>query len=449
MVNAALDKISTNPKNLERILDNIKDGIIAHDLDRRIFYFNTEAERITGYKRLDVLGQDCHDVFGAPFCGSNCTFCDTAPVENNPKQYAMSIGTKDGETRQVEMSVTGMLDEQGAFFGVLAAFKDITELNDLKIKSGQIHQFANIIGNDPKMRQVFQQIRDVAAYDYPVHVSGATGTGKELVAAAIHSESSRSKAPFVPINCGALPEGLIESELFGHVKGAFSGAIRDKKGRFELADGGTLFLDEVAELSKSLQVRLLRFLQEGCFEKVGGEKSVSVDVRVISATNKDLKLEVAQSRFRKDLYYRLNVIPIQLPPLEARRNDIPLLTAHFLEQAQARYGHKPRKLAPEALSMLMDYNWPGNVRELQNAVQFAIVKSRDDTISARDLPLEIREAQDALCIRGPAPKLSVSATRAALIKTANNKSKAAKLLGVGRATLYRFLGDHPETLTGL
>ena len=449
MNDSMLSKIITNPYNLIRVLDNIKEGIIAHDTQRRIFFFNSEAEKITGYNRNDVLGKDCHRVFGSPFCGDQCSFCTDAPPLTNGKEYSLRIRTKHGQVRQIEMSITRMNDENGSFVGVLAAFKDITELIDLKTKNGKINSFANIIGSDQKMLQVFQQIRDVAVYDYPVHICGETGTGKELVAAATHAESLRSHAPFVPINCGALPEGLIETELFGHVKGAFSGAIRDKKGRFELAHGGTLFLDEVAELSKPVQVKLLRFLQEGTFERVGGENSISVDVRIISATNTDLKQAVERKQFRDDLYYRLNVIPITLPPVRDRKNDIPLLMDHFLKEAQQRYGRKPPKTTKAALSLLMDYNWPGNVREVQNAIQFAIVKCRNNTIRPQDLPMEIRTFKGHAPLRGPSKKLDVKTTQAALQKTGGNKSRAAKILAVGRATLYRFLENHPEVLRDL
>jgi transcriptional regulator with PAS, ATPase and Fis domain len=296
------------------------------------------------------------------------------------------------------------------------------------------------------MVEVFRQIKDVSGYDYPVHISGETGTGKELVANAIHSESLRGGHPFVPINCGALPEGLIESELFGHVKGAFSGAIRDKKGRFELADNGTIFLDEIAELPKLLQVKLLRFLQEGSFEKVGGEKTVSVDVRVISATNKDLKKEVQKGSFREDLFYRLNVIPIHIPPIRERKSDIPLLVEHFLAKAPKIKGQRPVRISREALNTLMDYAWPGNVRELQNAVQFAIVRCKSKVIQPEDLPLELKDVCVEKPKRGPSRKLDAESVKAALKKTGGNKAKASKVLGVGRATLYRFLGDHPELM---
>jgi transcriptional regulator with PAS, ATPase and Fis domain len=338
------------------------------------------------------------------------------------------------------MSVTGMTDETGCFVGVLAAFRDVTDLIGLQIRLGQVTSFAGIIGQDHKMLQIFEQIRELATNDYPVNITGETGTGKELVAAAIHNESQRGGGPFVPINCGALPEGVLESELFGHVKGAFSGAIRDKKGRFELADEGTIFLDEVTDLPKSMQVKLLRVLQEGTFERVGGEETITVNVRVISATNRDLKREVDRNNFREDLYYRLNVVPIELPPLRDRKNDIPLLVEHFLKEAREK-GQKATGLTKKALAVMLDYPWPGNVRELQNALHYGLVKCKGKVIQIDDLPLELRERSSR---RGPVRKLDEQAVRAALELTGGNKAKAARHLGVGRATLYRFLADFPD-----
>lgn len=440
-----LESIIASHGNLVRILDNLKEGIIAHDLDRRIFFFNQEAEKITGFSRDQVLGRDCHEAFGNPFCGRHCSFCGDLAQPEDHTEYTITITTRSGEPRRIEMSVTVMKDEHDTPCGVLASFRDLTDLFQLQMQTGKLNRFSDIIGSDIKMVQVFQQIIDVAAYDYPVHIFGETGTGKELVAKAIHGESPRNGAPFVPINCGALPESLIESELFGHVRGAFSGAIRDKKGRFELAHQGSVFLDEVAELSKPMQVKLLRFLQEGTFEQVGGERTVSVDVRVISATNRNLKQEVQANRFRDDLYYRLNVIPIQLPPLKQRRNDIPQLVIHFLQEASERNGRKSPNVSDKAMHRLMAYPWPGNVRELQNAIQFAIVHSSGQVIQPRDLPPEI--AQDNTCSsleQGPAKKLDPEAVESALAATAGNKSRAAKILGVGRATLYRFLADHRQ-----
>ena len=305
--------------------------------------------------------------------------------------------------------------------------------------------FGGIVGRDPKMLQVYRQIRDLAVTDYPVHITGETGTGKEMVAAGIHNESRRGGGPFVPVNCAALPEGMLESELFGHVKGAFTGAVRSKKGRFELANKGTLFLDEVADLPKFVQAKLLRVLQDGVFEPVGAEKPVSVDVRVISATNRDLKREVETKNFRDDLYYRISVVPIHLPPLRQRKNDIPLLVEHFLEES-LREGAKTAGVSKDALSVMMDYPWPGNVRELQSAIRFAIVKSRGRVIRLKDLPMELQDRNPSQSSRGPSRKLDPDTVRAALAQSGGNKAKAARLLGVGRATLYRFIADFPSIL---
>ncbi len=442
---AMLFKNMADRKSLEYILNNLKEGIFAHDLNRRILFYNDGAEKILGFSREEVLGKDCHEIFGEALCGNRCSFCTTEPTLEDKKDHTLHITTKNGLKRMVDMSIILMKDDNNQDIGALATITDLTELIELQMDTEKIFSFSNIIGRNKKMISVFKQIRDVTDYDFPVHISGETGTGKELVAHAIHNESHRGGAPFVPINCGALPEGLIESELFGHVRGAFSGAIRDKKGRFEMADGGTVFLDEVSELPKLMQVKLLRFLQEETFEKVGGEKTISVDARIISATNKDLKQEVENGNFREDLFYRLNVIPIAVPPLRERKTDIPLLVDHFLKQFPGHKGRKEFKIADKALSMMMDYRWPGNVRELQNCIQFSIVRCKGSMIRPTDLPLELKQFTPKKSKRGPSRKLDPLAVKEALIKTGGNKVKAAKLLGVGRATLYRFIGKHPNT----
>lgn len=302
-----------------------------------------------------------------------------------------------------------------------------------------VDPFSRMVGNDPKMKAIFGQIADVAPYDYPVHLSGATGTGKELAARAIHDQSPRRHGPFVAVNCGAIPEDLVESELFGHVKGAFSGAQRPRKGRFELAHRGTLFLDEVADLSPYIQVRLLRVLQSGSFEKVGGEGSFSVDVRIISAANHPLKAAMQQGRFRQDLYYRLNVVPIHLPPLKARCGDIALLARYFLDQAVASHRRCSMAISPEALAAMKRYAWPGNIRELQNAVCFAFVRAKGRTIDVCHLPDDIQRSVNTNgCGKRPG-NLDAGSVTAALRATGGNKTRAAARLGVGRATLYRFL----------
>ncbi len=442
----AINKIMSNPGSLELVLDNLKEGVVAHDLNRRIFFFNREAERITGFDRSKVLGKDCHEAFGAPLCGDECAFTAEKPQFDPHREYRTRLITKNGGARMVEMSVTMMYEKTGVPFGVLAAFRDITDLFQLKLGSDHVTRFGDIIGNDINMINIFKQIEDLAEYDYPVHVYGETGTGKELIANAVHNSCYRSDKPFVPINCGALPEGLIESELFGHVKGAFTGAIRDKKGRFELADGGTVFLDEVAELSKYMQVKLLRFLQEGTIEKIGGESTRTMNVRIISATNKDLGEEVRKKNFREDLYYRLNVIPIRIPSLRDRRTDIPLLVDHFLEEARRRHNQPSLRISKNALSIMLDYPWPGNIRQLQNAIQYSIVKCSSDIILPENLPLELRQHEGPEYRPASGPKLTVQSVETALKTSGGNKSKAARLLGVGRATLYRFLEKQSETI---
>ncbi|MDD2904205.1 MAG: sigma 54-interacting transcriptional regulator [Syntrophales bacterium] len=431
----ATGKFVVDLKNLEPLLDHLQEGVIGHDPYRRIFFFNRAAAAMTGFTAAEVLGRDCHEVFGGPLCGKQCSFCGGAPDSWTELNYPLNIVTRKGEPKQVEMSVVGLKDAAGRFAGVLAAIKDITSLVGLKLWTGEATGFAGIVGRDPQMLQIFKQISRLAGNGYPVLITGETGTGKELVAAAIHSESRRARGPFVPVNCGALPEGVVESELFGHVKGAFSGALRDKKGRFELAHGGTIFLDEVAELPKNMQVKLLRVLENGAFERVGGERTITVDVRIISATNRDLKREIEKRKFRRDLFYRLNVVPLQVPPLRERQGDIPLLVDFFLQSARKRGRQVPR-FSPEALALLQRYPWPGNVRELQNAVHYALARSDRETMGPEELPQEIREEGAR---RGPARKLNLEAVAAALRQCGGNKAKAARLLGVGRATLYRFL----------
>ncbi len=367
---------------------------------------------------------------------------------------------RDGRIKYVHEKCKTEYDGSGEPVRSLGTVQDITE----RVRAQ--HSFAGLIGRHAKMQELFEAIKDLADVNAPVYIQGESGTGKELVASAIHSRGTRAAKPFVPVNCSALPEGLLESELFGHVKGAFTGAIRDKKGRFELADGGTLFLDEVADLPKIVQVKLLRVLQEGKFERVGDEKTFSVDVRVISAANRDLKAEVERGSFRADLFYRIRVVPLFLPPLRERRSDIPLLVDHFIESA-AREGQHCEGVTKDAVALMLDYAWPGNVRELQSAIRFAMIKSKGRCIQPEHLPDELRAGQPAhsavtssfppplqdesgMQSRGQSrgsgpressrpPKLDAHTVQDALQKAGGNKTLAAKLLGVGRATLYRHL----------
>lgn len=472
----------------EFVLDSLSEGIIVHDMKRRILSFNRAAEEITGYSREQVIGRDCHDVFEPSFCSGQCSFCESQSPEFNQVNYNLHFVTPSGEGRHLDMKVRAIRDANARMVGVLASFRDITREESMARRLGEIEQFSGIIGRDHKMLDVFDLVRSVADSTAPVLVQGESGTGKELVAAAIHNESPRANQAFVPVNCGALPEGLLETELFGHVRGAFTGAVRDKKGRFEIADGGTIFLDEIGDISPAMQVKLLRVLQEGTFERVGDHNTLKVDARIISATNKNLQEEIKAGRFREDLYYRLCVVPVTLPPLRERRGDIPLLLTHILRRAAAQVGRDVMEVTPDAMDLILAYDWPGNVRELQNAVQFALVKTRGPKVDADDLPPSLTGQPRPLRIpdievpppRNMAPgplrapieadplldesssakgkddasaksgsrkrrrKLDVDSVREALSATDGNKVQATKRLGVSRATLYRFLDEHPE-----
>ena len=425
------------------VLDQLSEGIIAHDASGRITCFNRAAERITGLSRNEVMGRECRDFFEGGLCKGHCAlYGRDVPAGPEPLTHIVEIPAPSGETRLVEMTVHRTFSRKGEILGVVASLRDFTREHAMARRLGEMENFSGIVGRDAKMLAVFDLIRNVADADVPVLVQGESGTGKELAAAAIHNESRRADKLFVPVNCGALPESLLESELFGHVRGAFTGAIRDKKGRFELADGGTIFLDEIGDVAPAVQVKLLRVLQEGVFERVGSSQPVKVSVRVISATNKDLKKEIAAGRFREDLYYRLCVVPIVMPPLRERRGDIPLLVAEILLRYAPPEKRGTLRVSPAAMDALLARDWPGNVRELQNALQYALIKVQGSVIELADLPPYIpggsppagRKAE-----RRRRFKLDVESVRRALKDAKGNRSEAARRLGVGRATLYRFL----------
>jgi len=456
-----LQALATQRERLTKMADLLESGIIAHDDGRRIYLFNRAAEQITGRSREEVLGMDCHQAFPPDgLCGSQCRFKRRPKVAPEKQEYEGLFTTQDGVEKRLKMRVAPMDMAEGCP-GVLAVVRDVTEVSDLRRKLDRSRSFHGIVGISAAVQEIFETIRSVSSSDYSVLISGESGTGKELVASAIHQESRRKGNPFVPVSCGALPESILESELFGHVRGAFTGAIRDKKGRFELADGGTLFLDEVGELPPSFQVKLLRVLQEMRFERVGGEKSISVDVRIIAASNRDIRKMVQDGDFREDLFYRLCVVPIVLPPLRARREDIPFLVERILERVREETGKPISSVANEAMDLLLDYSWPGNIRELINALQFAAVRCRGEEILPLHLPPEVSRAIPAAPAAAVVPKPNAAETpsrrRAKLTREAveeaiaaanGNKVQAAKILGVGRATLYRFLSAEQESRSG-
>jgi two-component system response regulator HydG len=349
--------------------------------------------------------------------------------------------TKPFEAEVVRLKVDRALELAGA----RRARRKLEEQNlYLTEQAAPVVSFADLVGGSEKMQRIFKTVQKVAATDSTVIVSGESGTGKELVARAIHDLSKRAQGPFIKVNAGALPETLLESELFGHEKGAFTGAIRSKMGRFELADAGSLFLDEIGEIPPSMQVKLLRALQEQEFERVGGEATIKVDVRVIAATNKDLAKEVAAGRFREDLYYRLQVVPIELPPLRDRRDDIPVLAAHFVAKLAPRVNARVRGIADDALGRLMAYHWPGNVRELENVIEQALVFTEGELVSVGALPafLQGADAEDRLDVpkEMSLPEILDDLERQLILKAYRKakgvKTETARLLGIKTSALY-------------
>ena len=329
--------------------------------------------------------------------------------------------------------------------------------NQFHLTSSRLNEecgFHNIIGQSCKMREVFDLVQKVADCDSTILLNGETGTGKGMVARAIHQRSKRRDKPFISINCGAIPENLLESELFGHVRGAFTGATSSKQGKFELADGGTILLDEIGDMSSDLQVKVLKVLEEGEFEQVGGAKTIKVDVRIIAATHRDLSEEVQKGNFREDLYYRLYVIPIILPALRDRKSDIPFLISHFLEHSNLKNDRDVKEIADEALDMMMSYSWPGNVRELKNMVERLVVLKGAGKISSRDLPLELKSnhkidpstsieiSDEGICLNSAVTEFEKALILQSLEKTKWVKNKAAKLLHLNRTTLVEKIKRH-------
>ncbi len=445
---------------LHSLFQAIPCGVIVVDENLRAQVINLVAERTFGISTDEAGGLQpgevirCVHAHDSPRgCGEG-PLCEACEVRKAALSALGGVGVHRVKARR-RVDTGGRVEDLTflvtaapvSFEGqklALILLEDITEVNHLRRRLKAEHSFAGLIGRDPKMLDVYDTIRELAEVTAPVLLQGESGTGKELVAAAIHNEGPRAAKLFVPVNCSALPESLLESELFGHVRGAFTGAIRDKKGRFELADGGTIFLDEVGDITPAIQVKLLRVLQDASFERVGGEETVRVDVRVISATNRDLRAEVDAGRFRDDLFYRLCVVPVTLPPLRERRNDIPILAEHILGHILRDGRPNDVALAPEALSALMDHDWPGNVRELQNAIQYALVKCHGGVLRPEHLPTSVwQEGQGP---RAPARrrrrrKLNAPAVRRALDECRGNKVQAARRLSVSRATLYRFLDE--------
>ncbi|GAB4364531.1 MAG: sigma 54-interacting transcriptional regulator OrpR [Deltaproteobacteria bacterium] len=427
---------------IRTILDSIPSGVYTVDPEMTLLSFNRSLERITGYRAEEAVGRKCTEIFRSDFCAGRCALKRSMRTGETLRGVEMNLRTKEGEMVPIAASTAVLRDENGEPIGGICSFRDLREYASVPVSRGLVREFQGMVSKNHKMHEIFDLIETIADSDANVLIEGESGTGKELVARAIHRLSGRRDKPFLGVNCASLNENLMESELFGHVRGAFTGAIKDRPGRFEMAAGGTIFLDEVSEIGPHLQAKLLRVIQEREFVRVGDTRPIRADVRVLAATNRRLKDRIAEGSFRDDLYYRLNVVSILLPPLRDRREDIPALAEHFLSRGGSRKGEPHRTISPLAMQALLEYSWPGNVRELENAVERARICSRGPVIEEAALPAEIRNRGQA-APRQPAPspvRRGIGESddlREVLARHRWNREAAAAALGISRVTLWR------------
>ncbi len=421
------------------ILDSIADGVFTVDLDWKITYFNRAAEEITGIPRQEAVGRPCFEVFRASICEEGCCLRETLKTGEPGLHKSAYIIRYDGQRLPISISTAVLKDEQGKTVGGVETFRNLSVVETLRKELQQRYTFHDIVSKNKKMQELFDILPQVALSDATVLIQGESGTGKELFARAIHDLSQRREGPLVTVNCGALPDTLLESELFGHKAGAFTGASSDHRGRFSLADSGTIFLDEIGDVSPALQVRLLRVLQEKSFEPLGSTKTEHVDVRVIAATNQNLKRLVSDGAFREDLFYRINVVTLKIPPLRDRREDIPLLIEHFIDRFNRLQGKEVTTVAPETLNILMSHKFPGNVRELMNAIEHAFVLCPGGVLLPEHLPDPLRppDSPDRKTSPLSLEDLEAEMIREALFRNNNNRSATARQLGIHKTTLWR------------
>lgn len=426
------------------ILDSIADGVFTVDSQWKITSFNRAAERITGIPRKDAINRQCWEVFRSGICESQCSLRHTVETGEPVLNQSIFILNSSGDRIPISISTALLKDKKGKVIGGVETFRDLSLVEELRKELYSRQSFHDIISKNKEMQRLFHMAEQLAESDTTVLLAGESGTGKELFAKAIHSLSQRKDGPMITINCGALPDNLLESELFGYKAGAFTDARRDKPGRITLAHGGTLFLDEIGDISKAMQVKLLRVLQDKTFEPLGGTKTEKVDVRIIAATNKDLETLVKEGSFRKDFFYRINVAKLVLPPLRDRKEDIPLLSEHFINKFNRLKGKGIEGIKPEAFALLMSYNYPGNIRELENIIEFATVVCKDSTIGPESLPDYLLKgiSHDDHHAHSSKQKGSIKGLERdfiynALARNNWNRKQTAAGLGMHPATLWR------------
>ncbi|MCB2229770.1 sigma 54-interacting transcriptional regulator [bacterium] len=422
----------------DAILDSIADGVFTVDDNWLIRSFNRAAEQITGIPRKEAIGRRCCEVFRASICETSCALRHTRETGEPIVNKVIYIINADGDRVPVSISTAILKDADGTIIGGVETFRDLSSIEHLRRELEKRYTFHDIVSKNARMLEIFDILPTLAESDSTILIEGESGTGKELIARAIHDLSTHRDGPVVTVNCGALPDTLLEAELFGYKAGAFTDARKDKPGRFALADRGTIFLDEIGDISPALQVRLLRVLQEKTFEPLGSTETLTTSARVITATNRNLRKLVKAGSFREDLYYRINVIRIELPPLRERKEDIPLLVDHFLSHFSSLKRKTITDISPAALVALMDHDYPGNVRELQNIIEHAFVLCRASMIGTEHLPEYLRPADAAPQADAPTlAQLEAQVILSVLRKHNGNRTAAAAELGMHKTTLWR------------
>ena len=429
------------------ILDSLSEGVITLDKEFKIKFINLAAQRITGLQKDEIFGKLCKAVFKPDFCKVQCPISRVLQSGNSIFNFATKIITYDKKELSVKINATILKDENEKPVGAVISFKDTSKIEDLDKTLRKDSDYLGIVGKSSSMIEIYKLINEIADSDAPVLIQGETGTGKELIANAIQETSKRRKNPFLKINCAVFPQDLLASELFGHTKGAFTSADKDRIGRFELAKTGTIFLDEISEMPLHMQTHLLRILQDGTFERVGDSITRHTDVRIIAATNKDVDRAISENEFRKDLFFRINVIPINLPPLRQRKEDIPLLVNHFIKKFALLYQKPISGIDQDALNIITKYNWPGNIRQLENAIEYAFVRSHNMINICRCcLPVFLIPPDECTNedIHNSHHHTYISPD--ILLKLLNengwNKSKVADIIGVNRSTIWRKIKEY-------
>jgi PAS domain S-box-containing protein len=439
-----LERVRHDDRRLKIILDNLDIGVLTVDRGGHITFFNNRAETITGFNRGDVLGKSCSMIFGKTASHDLLLLNETIADGRARSTSEGEIKTREGQAIPMRANYMALKNEDGRIVGGLATIADLSLKYQFNSEIKGRYTFYDMVGKDPAIQKIFEIVPVVASSDATILIEGPTGTGKDVLAKVIHNASRRSKKSLVKVNCAALPDNLLESEMFGYVKGAFTGAEKDKPGRFQEADGGTIFLDEIGDLPLSLQAKLLRVLEDKEFYPLGSRKTTKVDVRIISATNQNLEQLVAEKRFREDLFYRLNVMRLDLPPLKQRRGDIPLLISHILKRLCVTRDTMVEKFSNDAMEVLLNYDYPGNVRELENIIEHALIVCQDKIIERNHLPLSLQDG-----ISTPLPEEEKRpfdreiefSEKTLILETLRkynwNKGKTASALEINRTTLWR------------